>query len=253
MTDDLIAQYLLQLRAGLRTPPERTEQILAEAEDHLRESAVAGEAMGLTERDAQEAAIAAFGRVRAVARAHRQPVAAVLAEAGMAVMKLGAVYLLTVSAVGLSGVLLDKIVVRIPVSPGTRIVLAPAHDYARTIGVLTVAAAIGLALLAGCRLARRRRPRGTPRTGGLTSGELLGGFFPLAAMICMLTVVLFAIPLLSTLNFPGKALASAPGVPAAVTFGGAAVAIGYAARMAWILLHQSESGEAAGERVSHAG
>jgi hypothetical protein len=36
VTEDLIAQYLAQLRAGLRTPPERTEQILAEAEDHLR-------------------------------------------------------------------------------------------------------------------------------------------------------------------------------------------------------------------------
>ena len=72
-------------------------------------------------------------------------------------------------------------------------------------------------------------------------------------MICMLTVVLFAIPLLRTLNFPGEALASAPGVPAAVIFGGAAVAIGYAVRMAWILLRQSESGEAAGERISHAG
>jgi hypothetical protein len=252
MTDDLIAQYLVQLRAGLRTPPERTEQILAEAEDHLRESAVAGEAMGLTERDAQEAAIAAFGGVRAVARAHRRPVVAALAELGMAAMKLGAVYLLTVSAVGFSGVLLEKIVVRIPVSPGTWIRLAPI-GYARTTGVLTVAAAVGLALLAGYRLARRRRPRGAPGPGGRASGELLGGFFPLAAMICMLTAVLFVIPLLRTLNFPGEALASAPGMPAAVTFGGAAVAIGYAIQMAWILLRQHDSGTGAGERIPHAG
>jgi len=45
VTDDLIAAYLVQLKAGLRTTPERARQILAEAEDHLRESAAAGEAM----------------------------------------------------------------------------------------------------------------------------------------------------------------------------------------------------------------
>ena len=66
VTDDLIARYLAELKAGLRTTPERAGKILAEAEDHLRESAAAGEAMGITERDAQEAAIAAFGGARAV-------------------------------------------------------------------------------------------------------------------------------------------------------------------------------------------
>jgi hypothetical protein len=34
----LIEEYLRQLRASLRTRPEETSRILAEAEDHLRES-----------------------------------------------------------------------------------------------------------------------------------------------------------------------------------------------------------------------
>ena len=249
VTDDLIAAYLEQLRAGLRTTPERARQILAEAEDHLRESAAAGEAMGITERDAQEAAIAAFGGARAVARAHRRPVTAALAEAGMAVMKLGAVYLLTVSAIGWAGVLLGKLMVQIPVWPGTKIVLAPAVGYARTTGVLTVLAAIGLALLAGYRQAGRRWAGGTT----VPSRELLGGFFPLVAMICMLIAALVVIPLLTTVSLPGESLASAPGIPAAVIFGGVAVAIGYAIQMARILLRQRDSGATAGERIPHAG
>jgi hypothetical protein len=163
-------------------------------------------------------------------------------------MKLGAVYRLTVSAIGWAGILLEKLVVRIPVSPGTRLVLAPI-GYARTMGVLTVLAAIGLALLAGYRHAGRRRAAGTLAP----PGALLGGFFPLVAMICMLIVVLCVLPLLRTLTFPGEALASAPGIPGAVTFGGAAVAIGYAIQMARILLRQRDSGAAAGERIPHAG
>ena len=44
---------------------------MAEAEDHLRETAAAGVAAGMTEIEAQEAAISAFGSVRAVVRAHQ--------------------------------------------------------------------------------------------------------------------------------------------------------------------------------------
>lgn len=67
----LIEEYLHQLRASLRTRPEETSRILAEAEDHLRESVAAGRAAGLTETEAAEAAISSFGTVRAVARAHQ--------------------------------------------------------------------------------------------------------------------------------------------------------------------------------------
>ena len=68
VTGDPIDRYLAQLRASLRGSPERAERILAEAEDHLRSSAANGLAAGMSEREAQEAAIAAFGRVPAVVR-----------------------------------------------------------------------------------------------------------------------------------------------------------------------------------------
>lgn len=67
----LIEEYLRKLRASLRTRPEETSRILAEAEDHLRESVAAGLAAGLTETEAAEAAISSFGTVRAVVRAHQ--------------------------------------------------------------------------------------------------------------------------------------------------------------------------------------
>jgi hypothetical protein len=72
MTADLIARYLDELHAGLRVPAAEAELIAAEAEDHLRETAAAGIAIGMTELEAQEAAISSFGPVRAVVRAHRR-------------------------------------------------------------------------------------------------------------------------------------------------------------------------------------
>ncbi len=67
---DLIGQYLDELRASLRLAPEKAALIVAEAEDHLRTTASDGLATGMTEREAQQAAISAFGSVRAVVRAH---------------------------------------------------------------------------------------------------------------------------------------------------------------------------------------
>jgi len=61
-----VEDYLRELRASLRTPPEKTSRILAEAEDRLHESVAAG----LTYAEAAEAAISSFGSVRAVVRAH---------------------------------------------------------------------------------------------------------------------------------------------------------------------------------------
>lgn len=65
---DPVTRYLDELRTKLRTPD--ADLVLAEAEDHLRESVAAGLAIGMSEREAQEAAISAFGSVRAVVRAH---------------------------------------------------------------------------------------------------------------------------------------------------------------------------------------
>ena len=66
-----VEEYLRALEAGLRLRPERAAGILAEAEDHLRESVADGLAAGLTEAQAAHAAIASFGSVPDVARAHQ--------------------------------------------------------------------------------------------------------------------------------------------------------------------------------------
>jgi hypothetical protein len=83
---------------------------VAEAEDHLRETTAVGQATGLTEREAQGAAISAFGSVRAVVRAHettpgnlvkgRTP-AAVIEDLCLTAWKLGAIGLTAVGASGL--------------------------------------------------------------------------------------------------------------------------------------------------------
>jgi hypothetical protein len=100
VTGDQIDAYLARLRASLRTPPERTAQILAEAEDHLRESAVAGEAAGLTEPEAQLAAISAFGSVRAVVRAHNLRAGQVARDLVMTALKLGWIGMFSIAASG---------------------------------------------------------------------------------------------------------------------------------------------------------
>jgi HAAS len=100
----LVDEYLRQLRASLRTRPEETSRILAEAEDHLRESVAAGRAAGLTEAEAAEAAISSFGTVRAVVRAHQTPrgqAAAALGRLFMATWLLAGIVLTSVFAVGL--------------------------------------------------------------------------------------------------------------------------------------------------------
>jgi hypothetical protein len=69
VSEDLIGRYLRELRAKLSV--KDAGLILAEAEDHLRTTAEVGLAIGMTQTEAQEAAISAFGPVKAVARAHR--------------------------------------------------------------------------------------------------------------------------------------------------------------------------------------
>ena len=180
---DLIAGYLDQMRAGLRVPAAEVELILAEAEDHLRETAAAGRAIGMTEREAQEAAISSFGSVRAVVRAHhaRRGWLAAAAEAGLAAWKLAAILLLTS---GVTGLAIDTILMIWPpvvtVTPGSQTPCWPCLPTQAAVIInpvwlaWTAAAAGGAILLAGCGLilrARRRRGRGI----------LLGGFFPMVA------------------------------------------------------------------------
>jgi hypothetical protein len=95
---DLVAVYLDELRTRLRTP--NAELVLAEAEDHLRESVAAGLAIGMSEREAQEAAISSFGSVRAVVRAHNLASKQVAADLVMTALKLGWIGMFSVAASG---------------------------------------------------------------------------------------------------------------------------------------------------------
>jgi len=103
-----VDEYLRRLRASLHT--RDADRIVAEAEDHLRETVAAGIGTGLTEREAQEAAISAFGSLRAVVRAHtRRPgnlmkgrtPAAILGDLFLSAWKLAGIGL---TAIGASGV-----------------------------------------------------------------------------------------------------------------------------------------------------
>jgi hypothetical protein len=111
---DLVEDYLDRLQASLRTTPRETRRIITEAEDHLREGVADGRAAGLTECEAQEAAISSFGLVSAVVRAHQRrfPPAVVLGELVMAAWKLSWVLLLTVAASGVVALAMDLVLGR---------------------------------------------------------------------------------------------------------------------------------------------
>ena len=193
VSGDPIADYLARLRAGLRTAPPRTAEIVAEAEDHLRESAAARRAGGLGDHAAQQAAIRAFGPVDRVVRAHRPPASAFAAAAGLKAWPLLAGYLLLSGLIG--GLLLWDELAR---SHGSAMAPAVAVGGAgpRTIYVLygsphpgQVAATIGgcvvagLLLLAGFLIVRRRR-----RRSGLSPVRLPRGLFALAAAFALLAL-----------------------------------------------------------------
>jgi len=191
---DPIEEYLVQLRAGLRTGlraglctgPGEAELILAEAEDHLRETAAAGLAIGMTEREAQEAAISIFGPVRAVVRAHhaRRGWLATAGEAGLAAWKLASILLLMSGVTGLAIAAINTIWPTVVLVPNNGVCwpCLPGPAFVPVfLGVSdslwlawAVATAGGAILLAGCGLTlRRRRRRGR--------GMLLGGLFPMVA------------------------------------------------------------------------
>jgi hypothetical protein len=98
---DLIDAYLADLRAKLRIGGGGKDLIVAEAEDHLRETAVAGVAIGMTETEAQEAAISAFGSVRAVVRAHGATRVRVAGDLVLAAWKLGWMGMFAIAGSGL--------------------------------------------------------------------------------------------------------------------------------------------------------
>jgi hypothetical protein len=115
---DLIEEYLSDLRARLELAAGEAELVVAEAEDHLRETEACGLAMGMTEHEAQLAAISAFGSVAAVVRAHasrpagftrgRTP-AAILGDLILASWKLAGAGLLAVGVSGLVVALMNHV------------------------------------------------------------------------------------------------------------------------------------------------
>lgn len=104
---DLVEAYLVELRARLRT--KDADLVLAEAEDHLRESVAAGLAVGMSQREAQEAAISAFGSVRAVVRAHHLRKGQVASDLVLTALKLGWVGLFSVAASGFVALVMNHV------------------------------------------------------------------------------------------------------------------------------------------------
>jgi hypothetical protein len=227
---DLIGEYLDHLRASLRVAPGEAELIVAEAEDHLRERAAAGVAIGMTEREAQQAAISSFGPVRAVVHAHeaRGRAAAVTGDAATATWKLASLLLV---AAGISGLATDAIRAMHPmprpvvITPSDTPVVSIATQYLpffyRPHFLVSVAAAVcGALLVAGYRLVRRRQQR-----RGRLRGPLLAGAFPAVAAGFFYAVGLALLGF--NVSDPG-----APNVSGLFIVACLALAAGYAARAA---------------------
>ncbi len=143
-----IERYLGDLRGRLRV--RDAHLILAEAEDHLREDVAAGRAAGLTEHEAQLAAISSFGSVRSVLRAHQprwRRAAARLSSPALVVPKVVGLFLVTFSVTSLVTLI------------GLRQHLVSPHVVLLS---HLIPGLVGLALIYGSRLARHRARSGAP-------------------------------------------------------------------------------------------
>jgi hypothetical protein len=204
---DLIGEYLRDLGDSLELAAEEAGRVVAEAEDHLRESAAFGVAAGMTEHEAQLAAISAFGPVAAVVHAHasrpagfvrgRTPVA-ILGDLVLAGWKLAGTGLIAVGVSGIVVLLMNVVLGRaftgqapagvsfpearcaywLSAWPGARTCAAAHMLEASSDAVVLRAGAgvIGAALLVAygvVRYAQRRRGRGP--------AVVLAGYFPLVA------------------------------------------------------------------------
>ncbi|MGH3153704.1 MAG: HAAS signaling domain-containing protein [Streptosporangiaceae bacterium] len=244
---DLITGYLAELGAGLRVPPGEAELIMAEAEDHLRETAATGLAVGMTELEAAKAAISSFGPVRAVIRAHRRR-AVTPAAAALAGWKLAGLLAATVGAGGLATVLwlhFDP-----GWAPGVRVVTAglslcqcapkmamPVTGPAVTVLTCAAMAAGGVALLATRRLAIRRLTRRGAAGWDPLSPAVTASFF------LLVTALLFALNMSGagastghmswdTPLSEGSSTITAPLIPGLIVAGCLAVAVGYGVQAA---------------------
>jgi hypothetical protein len=189
---DLIDGYLGELRRRLeggmvRNSRERVAQIAAEAEDHLREATAASVAAGMSQQDAQRAAIAACGQARTVAHAHRPRAVAVLATVATALCALLGTYTLVATvAGGAVGFWASSFAISHGAAPASAMsgktlltrLTAGGYDpagYAASFGVIAL---IGIALLAACFIVRRRR---RANGGAARVVPLPGLFYPVAA------------------------------------------------------------------------
>lgn len=251
VSGDLIDQYLTRLRASLRTPPERTAEILTEAEDHLREFAAAGEALGLTEREAQEEAIATFGQVRTVVRAYRRP-AAVASELCMAVCKIATVYLLVVATTSVLMTILVNLLARqlhvIFTGGMPRGFVTGRHGSTTVFVPVTIVAAViaGMIALAGYwwlrRLERRRQA---------AQATQLGGYFPLIGAICMLIFGPIVVLLTAIMTPPHTHTAfEIPRIAGVV--GSVAMALAYTVQMVRTMIRQGRDAGTTGREADYA-
>jgi hypothetical protein len=214
---DLIAGYLDELYARLRVPAAEAELIAAETEDHLRETVAAGMATGMTELEAQQAAISSFGPVRIMVRAHRRRTAT-LGGAAMAAWKLTALLATTVGAGGLAGMAIFQY--------STRSAPDGAGPVPTVMIVYAVLAAGGLVLLAS----RRLTGRGTPGRDLLSPGVTAGCFLLASALLGIFGFLLRSAPAMSatwTTPLSYGSVSAAPLVAGAVVAGCLAVAAGY--------------------------
>ena len=238
---DLIDGYLAELRAGLWVPAAEAELIVAEAEDHLRETVAVGLAIGMTELEAHQAAISSFGPVRAVLRAHRRRTVTAV-DAVMAAWKLTGLLATIVGAGGLAAIFLlhsptvwPTGVRAVQDGPGVcqcSISIVPIASPAVLALPFAAIAAGGLALLAIRQLATRwLARRGTsgrdPRSPAVTASF----FLLVTALLSALNVSgVGAVTNQNDWTTPissGTSTTTVPFVPGAIVAGCLAVAIGY--------------------------
>jgi len=243
---DLIAGYLAELRAGLWAPDTEAELIVAEAEDHLRETATVAMATGMSELEAQQAAISSFGPVRTVARAHRRRMVTA-GDAVVAAWKLAGLLAMIVGAGGLATVFLLHS--PLPWATGVREVQDGPGVCQCSISVVPITgpavmalpfaamAAGGLALLAIRRLAMRRLGRrGTPGRDPLSPAVTASFFLLVTALLLALNMSrVGAVTQAGGWTTPissGSSTTTVPLVPGPILAGCLAVAVGYGLRAA---------------------
>jgi hypothetical protein len=250
---DLIAGYLAELRAGLWVSADEAELIVAEAEDHLRETASVGIEIGMTELEAHQAAISSFGPVRAVVRAHRRRTVTA-GDAVMAAWKLTGLLAAVVGAGGLAAVFLLHSplvwatgVQMVPASPGVcqcSINAVPITGPAVLALPFAAMTAGGLALLATRRLATRRLGRrGTSGRGPLSSAVTASFFLLVTALLLAVNVSgVGAVTQVGGWTTPissGSSTTTVPLVPGVIVAGCLAVAVGYGLQTALRLVRRA--------------